>query len=80
MQTEFAIGEFTQKVVSPLMADLTRTLEVTYGKTGDQNHGSNFIGNGVVLIGIETIGQCRVPSDSEHWISESCWPIWAGKQ
>ena len=57
MGIELAIGEFTQKVISPLIADLTRNLEVTYGKTGEQNHGSKFIGNSVVLTGIETIGQ-----------------------
>lgn len=55
------IREFEQKFVEPLTADITRTLEVTCHKSGEDNHGSNFIGNAVVLIGIEAAAQFTSP-------------------
>jgi hypothetical protein len=57
MCIESMLKEFDCKLVTPLLADLTRTLEVTCYKKGPDNHGSNFIGNAVVLSGIETLAQ-----------------------
>ena len=60
------ILEFERKFVEPLTADMTRTLEVTCHKSGDVNHGSNFIGNAVVLIGIEAASQFTNPHTQEE--------------
>jgi len=57
MSIEKAITDFREKLVRPLFADITRTLEVTCHKPGDDNHGSNFVGNAAVLSGIETLAQ-----------------------
>jgi hypothetical protein len=54
---EALILNFQDKLVLPLIADITRTLEVTCHKSGKQNHGSNFVGNAVVLMGIEAAAQ-----------------------
>jgi len=57
MYVQKAITDFREKLVNPLFADITRTLEVTCHKAGDENHGSNFVGNAAVLSGIETLAQ-----------------------
>jgi len=62
---EKVIADFREKLVDPLFADITRTLEVTCYKEGDENHGSNFIGNAVVLSGIETVAQFIDPTSKE---------------
>lgn len=51
------LEDFQRKFVCPLTADITRTLEVTCHNSGKDNHGSNFIGNTVVLMGIEATSQ-----------------------
>ncbi len=60
------LDEFQQKFVDPLTADITRTLEVTCDKSGEKNHGSNFIGNTVVLMGIEATSQFINPHSQEE--------------
>jgi hypothetical protein len=60
------LDEFQQKFVAPLTADITRTLEVTCNKSGERNHGSNFIGNTVVLMGIEATSQFINPHSQEE--------------
>ena len=60
------LGDFQRKFVDPLTADITRTLEVTCHKSGDENHGSNFIGNAVVLMGIEATSQFINPHSEEE--------------
>lgn len=60
------ILEFERKFVKPLTADITRTLEVTCHKSGDGNHGSNFIGNAAVLIGIEAASQFTNPHTQDE--------------
>lgn len=57
MDIDVALDDFNQKFIIPLFADITRTLEVTCQKSGEGNHGSNFIGNTVVLMGIEATSQ-----------------------
>jgi hypothetical protein len=67
MTIETALASFNERLVLPLFADITRTLEVTCHKPGPENHGSNFVGNGAVLSGIETIAQFTDPtSDGER--------------
>jgi len=61
-----AITDLREKLVNPLFADITRTLEVTCHKPGDDNHGSNFVGNAVVLSGIETLAQFLDPNTEEE--------------
>lgn len=61
MDIEALILNFQEKLVLPLAADITRTLEVTCHKSGEQNHGSNFVGNAVVLMGIEAVAQFICP-------------------
>jgi hypothetical protein len=61
-----ALDEFQQKLVAPLTADIIRTLEVTCNKSGESNHGSNFIGNTIVLMGIEAISQFINPHSQEE--------------
>jgi hypothetical protein len=58
--------DFQQKFIDPLMADITRTLEVTCHSDGKGNHGSNFIGNTVVLMGIEATSQFIDPHSEEE--------------
>jgi len=60
------ITDFHEKLVNPLFADITRTLEVTCHKAGDENHGSNFVGNAAVLSGIETLAQFVDPNAEEE--------------
>jgi hypothetical protein len=61
-----AITDFREKLVNPLFADITRTLEVTCHKAGVENHGSNFVGNAAVLSGIETLSQFVDPNTEEE--------------
>lgn len=61
-----AITDFREKLVNPLFADITRTLEVTCHKAGEENHGSNFVGNAAVLSGIETLSQFVDPNTEEE--------------
>lgn len=61
-----AITDFREKLVNPLFADITRTLEVTCHKSGVENHGSNFVGNAAVLSGIETLAQFVDPNTEEE--------------
>ena len=61
-----AITDFREKLVNPLFADITRTLEVTCHKAGEKNHGNNFVGNAVVLSGIETVAQFVDPNTEEE--------------
>jgi len=61
-----AITDFSEKLVNPLFADITRTLEVTCHKAGEENHGSNFVGNAAVLSGIETLSQFVDPNTEEE--------------
>lgn len=63
---EKVITDFRGKLVTPLFADITRTLEVTCHKSGEENHGSNFVGNAVVLSGIETLAQFIDPNTEEQ--------------
>jgi len=65
-----ALGEWRAKLRTPLFADITRTLEVTCYTSGKNNHGSNFIGNLVVLVAIETIAQFLVDYDKEAFDAE----------
>lgn len=60
------LNDFKQKFVAPLTADITRTLEVTCHMSGEENHGSNFIGNTVVLMGIEATSQFINPHSKEE--------------
>jgi hypothetical protein len=66
MDINAVLYDFKQKFVVPLTADITRTLEVTCHKPGEENHGSNFIGNTVVLIGIEATSQFTNPHSQEE--------------
>ena len=66
MDINAVLDEFQQKFVAPLTADITRTLEVTCNKSGERNHGSNFIGNTVVLMGIEATSQFINPHSQEE--------------
>lgn len=66
MDINSVLDNFQQKFVAPLMADITRTLEVTCHKSGEENHGSNFIGNTVVLMGIEAASQFTSPHSQEE--------------
>lgn len=66
MCIERAIKDFREKLLEPLFADITRTLEVTCHKSGDENHGSNFVGNAAVLSGIETLAQFVDPNTEEE--------------
>jgi hypothetical protein len=66
MCIEMAIHDFRNKLVTPLFEDIRRTLEVTCHKSGDDNHGSNFVGNAVVLSGIETLAQFLDSSTEEE--------------
>jgi hypothetical protein len=65
MDISKAITDLREKLVNPLFADITRTLEVTCHKSDDDNHGSNFVGNAVVLSGIETLAQFLDPNTEE---------------
>lgn len=60
------LDDFQRKFVFPLTADITRTLEVTCHNSGKENHGSNFIGNTVVLMGIEATSQFINPHSEEE--------------
>jgi hypothetical protein len=74
MTIETALASFNERLVVPLFADITRTLEVTSHKSGPENHGSNFVGNGAVLSGIETIAQFTDPtseSERESFVKEA---------
>lgn len=51
------ISEFRRTVTEPLCQDIRRVLEVTCHFSGPDNQGSNFLGNLVVLIGIETVAR-----------------------
>lgn len=64
MDIEALILKFQEKLVIPLTADITRTLEVTCHQSGENNHGSNFVGNAVVLMGIEAVAQFTCPHTS----------------
>lgn len=66
MDINAVLNDFQRKFVDPLTADITRTLEVTCHKPGEENHGSNFIGNTVVLIGIEATSQFTNPHSQEE--------------
>ncbi len=68
MNISAALNDFQRKFIAPLTADITRTLEVTCHKPGSENHGSNFIGNTVVLIGIEATSQFTNPHGHEELI------------
>lgn len=68
MEKEKAITDFNKKLITPLFEDIRRTLEVTCDKTGEDNHGSNFIGNAVVLLGIESVAQFTDPNTKEDHI------------
>lgn len=59
------IERIQKRILQPLYADITRTLEVTCYKRGPKNHGSNFVGNAVVLSGIETVAQFTDPDSEE---------------
>lgn len=59
------LDDFHQKFVAPLTEDIRRTLEVTCHKSGEENNGSNFIGNTVVLMGIEATSQFINPHSEE---------------
>jgi hypothetical protein len=68
MNFEIALNRFQERLLNCLIEDIRRTLEVTCGwnemgeeKRGENNHGSNFIGNCEVLIGIETVSQFLNP-------------------
>jgi len=61
-----ALDDFEQKFVAPLSADITRTLEVTCHESGEGNQGSNFVGNTVVLMGIEAASQFINPHSKEE--------------
>jgi hypothetical protein len=54
---EATIAAFYDRIIIPLFADITRTLEVTCHTEGADNHGSNFVGNGAVLSAIEAVAQ-----------------------
>jgi hypothetical protein len=74
MNIETALASFDERLVVPLFADITRTLEVTCHKPGPDNHGSNFVGNGVVLSGIETVAQFTDPTtdaDRPSFVTEA---------
>jgi hypothetical protein len=74
MTIETALASFNERLVVPLFADITRTLEVTCHKPGPENHGSNFVGNGAVLSGIETVAQFTDPtseSERESFVSDA---------
>ena len=74
MNIETALASFNERLVVPLFADITRTLEVTCHKSGPENHGSNFVGNGAVLSGIETVAQFTDPtieSERESFVKEA---------
>jgi hypothetical protein len=74
MFIESALGSFNERLGIPLFADITRTFEVTCHTSGPENHGSNFVGNGVVLSGIDTIAQFIDPtreSDSQSFVKEA---------
>lgn len=66
MNINSVLNDFRLKFVDPLLADITRTLEVTCHSSGDENHGSNFIGNTVVLMGIEATSQFINPHSEEE--------------
>ncbi len=66
MNISAVLNDFQGKFIVPLTADLARTLEVTCHKPGKENHGSNFIGNTVVLIGIEATSQFTNPYSQEE--------------
>lgn len=63
------IADFNKKLIIPLFEDIRRTLEVTCHNSGNDNHGSNFIGNSIVLLGIETIAQFTDSSTEEDYKS-----------
>jgi hypothetical protein len=65
MELSHGLQEFDQKLAVPLIADITRTLEVTCHKSGESNHGSNFLGNTVVLQAIEAVAQFINPVRSQ---------------
>ena len=66
MDIDAILNNFQNKLVAPLIADITRTLEVTCHKSGTDNHGSNFIGNTAVLIGIEVTSQFTNPHSQKE--------------
>ncbi len=66
MNISTVLNDFQRKFVVPLTADITRTLEVTCHKSGEENSGNNFIGNAVVLIGIEATSQFTNPHSQEE--------------
>ncbi len=51
------VEAFTNKLVDPLVYDLTKVLEITAYNSGVSNHGVNFVGMLNVLAGIESISQ-----------------------
>lgn len=66
MDITSAIAQFKEKVVNPLCEDIRRTLEVTCYSSGPNNDGSNFLGNMVVLTGIETVARFTNPKTKEE--------------
>lgn len=66
MCIERAIEDFREELLGPLFADIARTLEVTCHKSGEENHGNNFVGNAAVLSGIETLAQFVDPNPEEE--------------
>ena len=50
-----------ERWVPAMLEDLRRTLEVTCHFSGDRNSGSNFLGNMVILTGLELLAKLNAP-------------------
>jgi len=67
MEINEKITDLFDRWIEPMLGDIRRILDITYGKEGPENHGVNFSANALILNGIDFVSNFYLYPEAELW-------------